>query len=207
MNYELRTNYFSLIELLIVLAIIGALSALIIPSFDYSEAEAKTTINTNESRTIQKSFLDFYSDVVPTETQLQDFAKYGLTPLLQNADPEDETKTLFDEWDHNRSKGWRGPYLSTESSENVDITKKDGQNSTGSTRIPVVKNSSDDFYRVMIPKEEGTNTTAKANFLCLVDTGINGVLDLTKIEINTDTYELTVTDQGDDEVIRLLPFN
>ncbi len=201
-----KLRFFSLIELLIVLAIIGALTALILPSFEFSEVEAKETVNTSESKTILKAFLNFYDDVVPSDSDLQTFANFGLTALMENNKPSDNS-TYFSTWNPDRGKGWRGPYLSTEGRIDVDVTKEDGQSTTsGSLKpIPVVYNSYGGYYRVMIPVNQGGSTKLPA-FLCLVNPGANGVVDLSKLEVVTATGEIVVTNQLDDEVTRLLPF-
>lgn len=217
-----KLRFFSLIELLIVVGIIGALTALILPSFNLDEVsvagDVNQTVNAKEISTIQKAFLKFYDDVVPSDTQLAEFAKYGLTPLMENVEPG-KSGDWFDEWNPDRKKGWRGSYLSPEGRVKVNTGEKAGQSLDDSgAAIPVVYNSSGYHYRVMIPNEKGKTTAAGSQFLCLVDFGANGSFDLTTFEVDTKTGELDLAPTRkkkngrkvldcDDQVIRLLPFD
>ena len=206
---------FTLIELLIVIGIIGALTALILPSFNLDEVsvagDVNQTVNAKEINIIQKAFLNFYDDVVPSNGELEQFSKYGLRSLIEQGS--------FEPWDANRKKGWRGPYLSPEGQLTVDVgiksvdkEYKQEYKDSGGTAVPVVYNSygkiSGHHYRVMIPVDKDKPSTYLPSYLCLINPGANGIVDLTSLQANTDTGVVeAVGHQGDDDVIRLLPFD
>lgn len=208
-----KHRYFSLIELLIVIGIIGALVSLILPSFSVSEVEAKAIVNNKEFMIIQKSFSNFYDDVIPSEDDLATFAEFGLTALMENSRPNNQEK-YFSIWDQNRHKGWRGPYLAPEGRVLVNVVENAGQTiKSATTKIPVIYSAyhkagaiDSYFYRVKIPTTKSAPFTDLPNYLCLIDPGINGAIDMTALQADTATGELIITNQGDDIVVRLLPF-
>lgn len=126
-----KTSYFSLIELLIVVGILGALSALILPMFHDTEKEAKDTVARTKMKDIQRAFGRFQADMLTelgkkdsdngetTNLYLEDIALYGLWPLFVRNHP---VRTEGDEWDTSTFRkypayntetrfGWRGQYL------------------------------------------------------------------------------------------------
>ncbi len=126
-----RSFNFSLIELLIVVGILGALSALILPMFHDTEKEARNTVARSKMKDIQWAFSRFQADMLVelrktvddggdvTNLYLEDIARYGLWPLFVRSHP---VMTEGDDWGTDIFKkyelyngdtgfGWRGQYL------------------------------------------------------------------------------------------------
>lgn len=128
---KLKRKSFSLIELLIVIGILGALSALILPMFHDTEKEAKDTVARNQMKDIQRAFGRFQSDLLAelaktdmdgeeaTNYYLEDIARYGLWPLFVRNHPVLTEETYwtankfksYPEYDPEKQSGWRGQYL------------------------------------------------------------------------------------------------
>lgn len=118
---------FSLIELLIVVGILGALSALILPAFHSTSDEAKKTVALTQMKEIQRAFSRFHADLLSklrkkesdTNPYLEDIARYGIWPLLVHRHPhlpegDDWGTNVFKSYPAYNSEtgfGWRGPYL------------------------------------------------------------------------------------------------
>lgn len=124
-----KKHLFSLIELLIVVGILGALSALILPAFHNTSDESKKTVARTQMKEIRRAFSRFHADLLSelrkkssdgtTNHYLEDMARYGLWPLLVQKHPH---LTEGADWGTNIFKsypvytpetnsGWRGPYL------------------------------------------------------------------------------------------------
>lgn len=124
-------NSFSLIELLIVIGIMGALTALILPMFYDTEKEAKETVVRTQMKDIQRAFGRFQADLF-TELRkldpegseaanpyLEDIALYGLWPLFVSKHPvrvegeswSSSTFKSYPHYDPETKSGWRGQYL------------------------------------------------------------------------------------------------
>lgn len=148
---------FTLLELLIVIGMLGALAALILPHLAIAKIEAFDPIVQTEMQDIRIAFQRFYNDVMPDATQLDLFRKYGLAPLMQSELPDG---TKFAGWDPDRCRGWRGPYLESEGTRVID-PNSDGQvlDATGGVSIPVIldpysKTDGDArYYRVLCGKD------------------------------------------------------
>lgn len=122
---------FSLIELLIVVGILGALSALILPMFHDTAEEAKDTVARTKMKDIQRAFGRFHADMLTelrkrdtdnsevTNLYLEDIALYGLWPLFVQHHPvraegDDWSSSTFKQYPAYNAEthfGWRGPYL------------------------------------------------------------------------------------------------
>lgn len=129
----IRRN-FSLIELLIVIGILGALLSLVLPGFNDTSDDAKDKVAKAEMREIQKAFQRFAADVIfrsevrpaingleasaTSNKKLYDIAAYGLWPLLCEVHPILESSSdgyvSYDGYDESSGIGRRGPYLEQE---------------------------------------------------------------------------------------------
>jgi type II secretory pathway pseudopilin PulG len=160
---SLSRHTFTLIELLIVIGPLGALATLVLPQVTATRTEAMDPIVQKEMQDIRLAFQRFCQDVVPTDAQLDEFRKYGLAPLMRR---EISGEYAFDEWDDDRAKGWRGPYLTQEGTRHIAApnASSNGQDDAGSeVTIPVIQDpysesdSDGRFYRVMCRKNGGSD--------------------------------------------------
>ena len=155
----MRTHAFTLIELLIVIGLLGALATLVLPRLTATRTEALDPVVHKEMQDIRLAFQRFCNDVNPTDAQLGLFRQYGLAPLLRR---EIATAYSFAEWDEERGRGWRGPYLGEEGTRDI-ASNGNGQDTPGGITIPVIQdpyseNGSDGrFYRVLCRKDDGAN--------------------------------------------------
>jgi prepilin-type N-terminal cleavage/methylation domain-containing protein len=192
---------FSLIELMIVIVILGALVAMVIPLFSYSETDAKKDAVTSEMAAIRRAYLDFYSDTFPAANELQHLARYGLYPLVFTNRPDgyggswsDAVRGAYDPYN---KLGWNGPYLMHEGSKTVRVDEE-GQNSeTGGTQVStcVVFDPYGGYYRVLASATD----PAKLSLIC---TGRNQELET----VSTLTTNGWIVAQGDDTVLPLTVF-
>lgn len=170
---------FTLVELLIVIALLGALAALILPRMgadrgrmmDHSLAPA-------EMMDIRRAFAAFEADCMPTAADRERIGRYGLEILM--AYEAARGWSFPAEFDPARGRGWRGPYLESQGARTV-YTEEDGQPLVGSgatATIPVVHdpryspnatNAEERFYRVLYEPNSG--------HLALVYVGANGALE------------------------------
>ncbi len=203
MKSPLKIKNFSLLELLIVIAILGILSAMILPAFHETGEEAKKTAAVSEMRDIQRAFNRFAADnanllkKTSSSTQyLEDIALYGLWPLVMQSHPrsaESKFKNFkYPDFSHDTQFGWRGQYLEFESLRKIaepslifnDTTKSGGQYSDekSNIKIPVFTDPFGGYYRILVPQprtENGNNLPQNERLkrLVLVCTGPNQKLD------------------------------
>ncbi len=225
---------FSLIELLIVIGIMGALLTLVLPGFNDTGAEAKDKVAQTEMREIQSAFRRFAADVVfrketgDTNQYLMDIAKYGLWPLLWETHPLGSSASpvsSYTEYDSDSGIGRRGPYLDEEglvtiaSGPGVLSTETYGQvkDSEGTVKIPVIKDPYGGYYRVLVPESRTTDGSSLNEYkrlqkIVLVCTGPDKTLDTLPnsfLATTDDGYTSATADdivaQNDDIVIRLMP--
>ncbi|MFW5803486.1 MAG: type II secretion system protein [Verrucomicrobiota bacterium] len=152
MNAARSGHAFTMIELLIVIGLLGALATLMLPSLKVTRTEAMDPIVHKEMQDIRLAFQRFYQDVIPNDSELDAFRKYGLAPLMvtdvNGIQFLEESKR---EWDDDRQRGWRGPYLDPEGTRTL----------SGVDDVPVIldpySDESDDehFYRVLCPGSTG----------------------------------------------------
>jgi len=194
---------FSLIELMIVVVILGALTAIIVPMFLYSESDAKADAVISEMRAIQSAYIDFYNDNFPHHAELEELSRYGLYPLCFSSAPSAYTGTWNDairsEYDPYNKIGWRGPYLMHEGLLDVRVDQSGQEKDSSGTRetVPVVNDPYGGYYRVLA-------SDADSRKLFLICTGRNQELDTG----STDTNEYGwIEAQADDIALPLLPFN
>jgi prepilin-type N-terminal cleavage/methylation domain-containing protein len=196
---------FSLIELMIVVAILGALVMIIIPAFGTSEQSAKDDVVIAEMRQLREAFGRFYSDTYPTSDDLEYLTTYGLWPLFTtNALPSAlESIIPANGYDPANALGWRGPYALMEKRgqtvylQNGQPKDTASENGAGTTdEIPVALDPYGGYYRVMAPNDAPSD-------LYLVCTGPDRTLETKPTSI--DTYgRLTAPDGSDDTVLPLL---
>lgn len=123
----MKQKNFSLIELLIVIGILGALMTLVLPGFNDTSDESKDKVAKTEMREIQRAFQRFSSDVIFRDesasnalgnAKLNDIALYGLWPLLSDIHPvippESADYIKYDAYDAVSGLGRRAPYLEQE---------------------------------------------------------------------------------------------
>ena len=232
-NGRTSARNFSLIELLIVIGILGALLTLVLPSFNNTTTEAKDTVALAEMKDIQSAFRRFASDVIFREDQsgngnkyLYDIGKYGLWPLMIDEHPveSEQAGIEYQDYDPEAGIGRRGPYLNEEGYlkiiANPAITgsgqygqPKDG---SGAGSVPVIKDPYGGYYRVLVPVAnsggDDLSLFKRLQKMVLVCTGPNGQLDTTPTSFYTagedGSHQNKVNDlkaEGDDIVIRLMP--
>ena len=189
-NNAARISAFTLIELLIVIGMLGALATLVLPSLAATKTDAFDPIVQTEMQDIRMAFQRFYNDVMPNDDQLDLFRKYGLAPLLQNEltgayDNNSDHANDLVLWDPDRQRGWRGPYLEIEGTREI-VTPNDNSNGQNEPRddettqpyvkIPVILDpysaTAKDarFYRVLCRRDVDGKWIAKD--LALVFVGI-----------------------------------
>ncbi|MDR1959652.1 MAG: type II secretion system GspH family protein [Planctomycetaceae bacterium] len=144
---------FTLIELLIVIALLGMVAMIVIPNITGKRADVNEPIIQSELAEIQRAFFRLQSDSVPTSDDYQTVAKYGVAVLIK-----EYGGNIGAEWDNDRSRGWRGPYLSSEGERNIDPAGI-GQ-PTGGVPVPVIlgpggdhDSKSDPYYRILASDE------------------------------------------------------
>ena len=148
---------FTLLELLIVIGMLGALAALILPHLAVAKTEAFDPMVQTEMQDIRIAFQRFYNDVMPDEAQLDLFRKYGLAPLMQSELPGIYN---FAGWDPDRCRGWRGPYLESEGTRIIDANSDGQAPAESGISIPVIldpyaKTDNDArYYRVLCGKKD-----------------------------------------------------
>jgi competence protein ComGC len=175
------TKSFSLIELLIVIGLLGALTMLVLPNLSVQKDWAYDgSIAPKEMMDIQKAFIAFEADCLPNTDDYKLIGKYGIEILVKF----DEDVSSGKDWsfpssfDSERAKGWRGPYLKQESTREIDINSPGQPYFSGSGYfIPVIcdprnnpeSKSDRHYYRILY---EETN-----NKMALVYVGADGTLD------------------------------
>ena len=144
-------------------------------------------------RNIRQAFNRFDSDCVLTDERLEDIADYGLWPLMTRTHPNGGDN--YFEYDYEKGKGWRGPYIEREGEMNIN-NSLEGQ-PDGTVAVPVINDPYGGYYRVIIPSGES------AKKIVLVCTGKNGILETASSDKHAATGNLEA--QGDDTVLMLLP--
>ena len=192
---------FSLIELMIVVAILGALVAIIIPSFGFSEQSAKDDVVVSEMRQLREAFAQFYLDNYPSDDNVAKMANYGLWPLFTtNAPPDHSASVARIGYDAANRLGWRGPYALMEKSDQSVYLQAgqikdaaEGTVSGSAAAIPVALDPYGGYYRVTVPASDPAD-------LYLVCTGPDRTLQTPPTA--TDAFG-RLTAVGDDTVLPL----
>jgi prepilin-type N-terminal cleavage/methylation domain-containing protein len=107
---------FTLMELLIVIALLAALSTLLLPSFTADRDAGNAAIIKSEMYEIQRSFVRFYNDCGRDPGGLSGFAwtNVYLAPLIRRTDTNSPALYGYTPWTLERNIGWRGPYAEGE---------------------------------------------------------------------------------------------
>jgi prepilin-type N-terminal cleavage/methylation domain-containing protein len=141
-------NAFTLIELLIVIALLAGIAMIVIPNLIGDKKEVAETIIQSELAEIQRAFFRFKNDCVLKPDDYQKVAQYGVSVLLEQGS--------FDSWNNDKQRGWRGPYLTQEDKRSIDPNSK-GQH-PGTTKVAVIccsNDNSSDYYRILATDENG----------------------------------------------------
>jgi type II secretory pathway pseudopilin PulG len=181
-----------MLELIVVLAVIAALATLLIPRLSVSTDDVNDTVLEKEMADIQTAFMRFAADCVPTDTQLEDIAQYGLWPLFSSTHPDGGSD--YPAYDTTKTTGWRGAYAMQEGARDVNPAAV-GQPS-GATSVPVLLDPHGGYYRVFMPNAGA----GRQRRLALVSTGRNKTLETTDVPVGG-----LIQAGGDDQVLRLLP--
>lgn len=168
---------FTLIELLIVIGLLGAMAVLVLPRMSASKSWAvNESMVLAEMSTIRQAFARFAADCQPSSADFENFNTHGLA-ILMRSDVASLTWSFPLSYDARRGKGWRGPYLESESRRDIDPAQP-GQPPTGAVTVPVILDPRADmdsgsdlqrYYRVLREPTTG--------HLALIYIGENGVLD------------------------------
>jgi type II secretory pathway pseudopilin PulG len=208
----MKKNNFSLIELLVVIGILGALATLVLPGFGDASDDARDKVATTEMREIQSAFRRFATDTLFKNSieKMQDTVNFGLWPLMKEAQPSNITAAVtYTDYDAESGIGRRGPYLRQEGLISITAdSANNGQpkNETGTVEIPVVKDPYGGYYRVMCPQLAGEDTDSqkkkKLQRMVLICTGPDQTLDTTNNNLDDDG---SIIAQNDDKALRLMP--
>jgi len=167
---------FSLIELLIVIGLLGALATLVLPQFQVKRTEVlDEQLAPAEMMDIRRAFAAFEADCAPTSADRALIEQYGLE-ILMKFEPL-RSWSFPASFDNERGKGWRGPYIERQGSRKVNTVS--GQPLLpGGTEIPVVHDpysdlpDDDHYYRVTKPAAE-----TKLNLVFIGSDGALGTAD------------------------------
>ncbi|MDR1477579.1 MAG: type II secretion system GspH family protein [Planctomycetaceae bacterium] len=146
---------FTLVELLIVVALLGLLAMIILPRFSGSRADAIEPIIQTELASIQRAFFRLKNDCNLQQKHYTIIAKYGVSVLIRNQTTDDNDILLLENWDADRQRGWRGPYIDSENEREININQS-GQPS-GNITVPTIltpnhnANANNDlnYYRIL----------------------------------------------------------
>lgn len=132
---------FTLMELLIVIGLLGALTMLVLPRLQVTKSwAADDSMAPAEMMDIRRAYAAFQADCLPTAADQTNFARSGLAILMTTNLTGASGLSFPLEFDAQRGKGWRGPYLQPEGERNVYL-HEEGQPTNGSgatATIPVI---------------------------------------------------------------------
>jgi prepilin-type N-terminal cleavage/methylation domain-containing protein len=203
------TSAFTLIELLIVIGLLGALATIMLPTLSVKRVESLEQVVSHDMAQIRSAFQRLYRDAVLTESDLENVRRYGLYPLMERPDGSHDSWSI-PAFDSDRDRGWRGPYAEQEGRRQIDADGV-GQPS-GVAEVPVIEapfsTSATDghYYRVVAPKNTSGDYVYRE--MLLVCVGANGNLDITLPTLTVgESLDLESVAAGtDDTVIRLCPY-
>lgn len=232
----MRKQNFSLIELLIVVGIMGALTALILPIFYDTEKEAKATVARSKMKDIQRAFGRFYADLLPelrkqeadgtdvTNLALEDIALYGLWPLFNRNHPV-LTKS-YSTYDPETHFGWHGQYVECDGVVTIGAPTLNGAQTAGTgastdCKIPVLRDPYGGYYRILCPDartDGGGNALSRLErlkrmvIICTgpnrkLETSSNNFIPTTDADYIKNINGDDIVSGGDDIVMRLIPTN
>lgn len=128
-------------EMLIVIGLLGALTMLVLPRLQVTKTWAvDESMAPAEMMDIRRAYAAFQADCLPTASDRAQIARYGLAILL-NATSDGVSIWSFPlQFDPQRGKGWRGPYLQQEGTRTIYLNES-GQALVGTgptAEIPVI---------------------------------------------------------------------
>jgi prepilin-type N-terminal cleavage/methylation domain-containing protein len=202
---------FTLIELIIVIGLLGALAAIVLPTLSVKRVESLEQIVAHDMAEIREAFQRLHRDAVLDTTDLDWVRRYGLYALMEQPDSSLGTWSLPN-YDPQRERGWRGPYVEQEGRREIDTGASAFGQPSGTDEVPVIEDpfSASDadghYYRVVAPKDtNGDNVYGETLLVCV---GPNGTLDITlpTLAVGAMLDLDNLTDGNDDIVIRLCPW-
>ncbi len=202
---------FTLIELLIVIGLLGALAALMLPTFRMRRVESLGQIVDHDMAEIRRAFRRFYGDAVLLENDLEMVRRWGLGCLAERPDGTHEGWVVPD-FDMQKRRGWRGPYLAPEGRRHIDGDEDAIGQPAGAVEVPVVEDpfsasdSDGHYYRVVAPVDTDGNYVYHE--MLLVCVGANGRLDIAlPVLAAGETLDPDLLVDGtDDTTVRLCPY-
>ncbi len=203
---------FTLIELLIVIGLLGALAAVMLPLFDVKRVESLEQIVSHDLAAIQQAFQRLHRDAVFDEDDLAQVRRYGLVALFERPVNYGTTPWTLDKFDADRQRGWRGPYAQQEGRRKINADSTGQLMDSGGVEVPVIEDpfSASDtdghYYRVVAPKNTSGDYVYRETLLVCV--GANGSLDITLPTLAVGgTLDLdSLTAGKDDTAWRLCPY-
>ncbi len=104
MGRRTRRGGFTLLEAVVVLAILVAVTSMVVPLLSSSQDDSLVAVARTEMQAIRQACLRWKQDVGTYPANLAD--------LVSNAAPASLAPPL-DAWNPNTNRGWRGPYLTS----------------------------------------------------------------------------------------------
>ena len=166
---------FTIIELLIVIGLLGALAVLLLPSFSVSKEWAEESIALKEMMDIRRAYSAFEADCLPMVADHARIAAYGLEILMRA--PLQTAASGWDfpaSFDPERGKGWRGKYVESEAVLRINhLAPGQEKVAAGGVEVAAVLDPAGNHYRVL-----GYNGNRGLALVCV---GKNGVLDASAV--------------------------
>ena len=195
---------------MLVVTLLGIVSYTAVSNYAAGEDYSRGTVIKKEMSLIQNSFIRFYNDCMPSDTELDEIGAYGLWCLFTAESPVKKNCPWGREYNFYKNKGWRGPYMNPEGEAEIVSPSQGstGQKTGNGINVPVIytpyyrkdlSQSRGCYYRVIIPEFNGVKQYGK---ITLVNPGADGVLDTSDL-LGSETA--SVVPGGDDTVLQLLP--
>ncbi len=205
------TSAFTLIELLIVIGLLGALATIMLPTLSVKRVESLEQVVSHDMAEIRGAFQRLYRDAVLSESDLDNVRRYGLHPLMERPDGT-HGGSAIPVFDAEKQRGWRGPYVEQEGRRDIDAALDAFGQPAGGASVPVILDpfsaSTGDghYYRVVAPKNTSGDYVYRE--MLLVCVGPNGNLDITlpTLTVGESLDPESVAAGTDDTAMRLCPY-